>query len=147
MSRESNPKIPSQNWLLVKQTQRHLQTRSVLYKYCNFHLPSCISKLLEIIILTPDDCEIELIYSSVPLSGKEWRQFQSKLWSFFIHPSKSPFVLLSIHWAIYLLNILQIWLNIYFWYENASGKCTLVSFHNIFHITVLLVTLRRETIT
>lgn len=69
MNRESNPKTPSQNSLLVKQTQRHLQTRSVLCKYCNFHLPSCISKLLEMIILNPDDCEIELIYNSVPLSG------------------------------------------------------------------------------
>lgn len=69
MNSKSNPKTPSQNSLLVKQTQRHLQTRSVLYKYCNFHLPSCISKLLGIIILNPDDCEIELIYSSVLLSG------------------------------------------------------------------------------
>lgn len=71
VNRESNRKTLSQNLLLVEQTQRHLQTRTVLYKYCNFHLPSCISKLLEIIILNPDDCEIELIYSSVPLSGKE----------------------------------------------------------------------------
>lgn len=70
MKRESNPKTSSENLLLVKQTQR-LQTGSVLHTCCNFHLPSCISKLLEIIILNPDDCEIELIYSSVPLSRKE----------------------------------------------------------------------------
>ena len=58
------------------QTQRHLQTRNVLCKYCNFHLPSCITKLLEIIRLIPDDWEIELIYSSVPQYTK-WKRVAS----------------------------------------------------------------------
>lgn len=58
------------------QTQRHLQIRNVWCKCCNFHLPSCISKLLEIIRLIPDDREIELIYSSVP-QYTEWKTVTS----------------------------------------------------------------------
>lgn len=86
-------KMPSQNWLLVMQSQGHLQTRNVLCRYCNFHLPSCISKLLEIIRLIPDNWETELIYSSVP-QCTEWKRVTSvsvKLVVAFL------FILVSVH--------------------------------------------------